>query len=262
MTAEKLENFLNGEIKIEKFPLTAITGGGGKTTLMLAIAGLLSQQGRVVVTTTAKIAVFEGSACDGLFIGGVGGAVEKIAALPDRVAFTVVREKHGEKLCGFTPQEVDMILVSGVADWLLVEADGSRQSPLKAYGEREPLVPALTSLQFVIIGADAFVEPFGEKTAFRLDLLETRFGVKRGEKLSPQMAARMLSSRSEYLQNSPPGARRVLLLNKADILDDAALAEITHGLSEVSGYELLAAVSLKKGVVYETIKLSGKKAEK
>lgn len=261
MTEDKLADFLIREIAIEKFPLTAITGSGGKTTLMLVIAGLLSRKGRVAVTTTTKIAVSEGSSCGGLFVGGTVEAVAMIAALPPCGALTIVRERRGDKLYGFTPQEVDIIAGSGAADWLIAESDGSFRLPLKAYEEWEPPIPALTSLQFAVIGADAFTRPFGKETAFRPGLLEKRFGLRRGEMLCPRTAARILSSRGEYLKNSPPHARRVLILNKADIPEPRKLAEILRGLSEVSGYELLAAVSLRTDSVYEIIRLSGKRAE-
>lgn len=262
MPAERLETFLNKEIEIEKFPLTSITGSGGKTSLMLVMAGLLRKKGRVVVTTTTKIGLSEGSALGNQFIGSAGDAIKKIAALPQRGALVAVRKKCGEKLCGFTPQEVDAISQSEIADWLLVEADGSRHLPLKAYEEWEPPIPALTSLQFVIIGADAFIKPFGEETAFRAELLEKRFGVERGIKLPLPTAARILSGRDEYLKNSPRRALRVLLLNKTDLLEKRELSEIVRGLSEVSGYHLLAAISLKTGMVYETRKFTGTRAEK
>lgn len=255
----QLEALLSGEIGIEGSPLTAITGSGGKTSLLLAIARLLSQKGRVVITTTAKIAVSEGGACGGLFIGSSGEAIEKIAAMPPRGSLVVARASRGGKLYGFTPQEADLICQSGAADWLVAEADGSRNLPLKAYEEWEPPVPALTSLQIVVVGADAFVRPFGGKTAFRPELLEKRFGLRRGQALSPRTAARILSSRGEYLKNSPPRARRALILNKAEILTEGELANIMSGLSGVTGYSLLAAVSLKNRVVYGTVKFDGGK---
>ncbi len=38
-----------------KMGLTAIIGGGGKTTLMLCLGRELSKHGRVIITTSAKI---------------------------------------------------------------------------------------------------------------------------------------------------------------------------------------------------------------
>lgn len=257
----RLEELLSAGIGVKDSPLTAITGSGGKTSLLLAIARLLSEKGRVALTTTAKIALSEGSGCGGLFIGSCREAIEKIAAMPRRGALVIAREEREGKLYGFTAQEADMICRSGAADWLLVEADGSRNLALKAYEEWEPPVPGLTSLQIVVVGADAFVRPFGEETAFRPELLEKRFGLRRGETLDPRLAARILSSRGEYLKNSPPRARRALILNKAEILTERELADIMSGLSGVKGYALLAAVSLKKGVVYETVKFAGGKTE-
>lgn len=258
----RLEELLSREIGVGGSPLTAITGSGGKTALLLAIARLLSEKGRAVVTTTAKMALSEGNSCGGLFIGSCREAIEKIAAMPPRGSLAVARGISGEKLCGFTPREADMICQSGAAGWLLVEADGSRNLPLKAYEEWEPPVPELTTLQIVVVGADAFARPFGEETAFRPELLEKRFGLRRGEMLDPRTAARILSSRGEYLKNSPPRARRALILNKAEILTARQLAKVMSGLSGAAGYSLLAAVSLEKGVVYDIVKFTGGESEK
>lgn len=259
--AGRLEAFLSGLTGIEDSPLTAITGSGGKTALLLAMARLLREKGRVAVTTTTKIALAEGNACGGLFIGSSREAIEKIAAMPPRGSLAVARAIRGGKLYGFTPPEADAICQSGAADWLLVEADGSRSLPLKAYEEWEPPVPGLTSLQIVVVGADAFIRPFGAETAFRPELLEKRFGLRRGEIPDPRTAARILSSRGEYLKNSPPRTRRALILNKAEILAERELADIMQGLSGVTGYSLLAAVSLKNGVVYDIVKFDGGKSE-
>lgn len=261
MAKQTLADFMTNYLHIENFPMTAITGGGGKTSLMFALSGLLEKKGRVVATTTTKIAIPRGDEYGCLFIGDSEETVGKIAALPRRGAITVVRESRGAKLYGFTPRETDLLLKSGEADWIVVEADGSRNLPLKAYEEWEPPVPELATLQFVMIGADAFIEPLGDETAFRYELLRERFGAERGEKLPPRKAARILSDRNEYLKNSPPQARRVLILNKTELLSEAELAEILSGLAEVAGYDVLAALSLKNRIVYETLILCGKGAE-
>lgn len=262
MDKRTLADFMTACLQLEKFPMTAITGGGGKTSLMLALAALLGKNGRAAATTTTKIAAPLGDEYGRLFIGSCAEAAGQIAALPRRGAITVVRERRGAKLYGFTPREADTLLKNGAADWILVEADGSRNLPLKAYEEWEPPVPELATLQLVVIGADAFIKPLSEVTAFRCELLRERYGAEPGEKLPPLKAARILSDRKGYLKNSPPQARRVLVLNKAELLGERELAEILRGLAGAEGYDLLAAISLKEHTVYRTVIFEGKGAKK
>lgn len=253
MSGQKFADFLFTGLNVERYPLIAITGGGGKTSLMFALAALLGDRGRAVSTTTVKIGVPRAGQGGCLFIGDASRAAARIASMPKRGMLTIVKEKRGAKLLGFTPAEVGEILKDGAADWIIAEADGSRRLPFKVYEEWEPPVPELTTLQFVVVGADVFTKPVDEETVFRAELLARRFGVRVGEKLSPRASARVLSSSREYLKNSPPQARRVLFLNKADLLGATERGEVLRGLSEASGFDRLVMASLKKGVVYEAL---------
>lgn len=237
--------------------MIAITGGGGKTTLMFALVSALAERGRAVAATTTKIAAPGEGEGGELFVGSCGEAAVKITAMPCRGALTIAGERRGAKLHGFTPDELCGVLKRGCADWIVVEADGSRNLPLKAYEQWEPPVPELSSLQFVVVGAEAFTEPFGGDTVFRPELLEQRFKLGRGEIIGIRQMARILSDRDGYLKNSPPQARRVLLINKADLLGEKQISHITCGLAEyLAGYDALAAVSLRFKRFYDMACLS------
>lgn len=247
----------NKLFKIESSPLIAITGGGGKTSLMFTLVSALAERGRAVAATTTKIAVPGKGEGGELFVGSRAEAAEKIAMMPRRGSLTITGERHGGKLYGFTPDEVCGILRSGCADWIVVEADGSRNLPLKAYEQWEPPVPELAALQFVVVGAEAFTEPFGDEIVFRPELMEQRFRLKRGEIISVRQMAQILSDKSGYLKNSPPQARRVLLINKADLLDEEQRTLISGGLAEcLAGYDAVATVSLRCKCFYDAVWLA------
>ena len=109
--------------------LTALIGGGGKTTLMYHLASELRQQGTVLVCTTTKIwppahlrvCTEEGTLREELRRRGIA--------------------------CTGTPTEQGKLTAPAIdgwetmADFVLVEADGSRQLPLKAHGPQEPVIP-------------------------------------------------------------------------------------------------------------------------
>lgn len=262
MADKRVTDFLFNVLRIERFPMIAISGGGGKTSLMFALVDLLKERGRAVATTTAKLSMSDTEKRGELFIGAARQAKDKLASLPRHAAITIAKERDGDKLRGFTPQEADVILKYGMTNWTIVEADGSRATSFKLYEEWEPPIPRLTSLQFVMVGADVFQEPISQNTVFRAELLEKRYGARLGETLTPRMAVAILSSSAEYLKNSPKQARRVLLLNKAELLNKPLRLELTRALSEVTGYELLIVASLRKNVIYDTLALTGGKVAK
>lgn len=134
--------------------ITALTGGGGKTTAMYVLARELRTHGTVICTTTTRI--FPPShlpVLDG----------DDVAALAAALA------EHG-CVCAGAPAEqgklsapaLGMERLAGLADWVLVEADGSKGLPVKAHLAHEPVIPPQTGRTVVLVGASAFGRPIRE----------------------------------------------------------------------------------------------------
>lgn len=133
--------------------ITALTGGGGKTTAMYTLARELSRLGGVVCTTTTHIrppdhlpvldgglpALREALRRYGCVCAGAPAAEGKLAAP------------------SLSPAEL-----AAAADYVLVEADGSRGLPVKAHLAYEPAVPGGAGLTLLIVGASAFGRPVRE----------------------------------------------------------------------------------------------------
>ncbi len=105
--------------------VTAIIGSGGKTTLIAKLCRELP--GTVVVCTSTHIYPAEGMPfCE------------------------VLTERPGKAVCVGTPAEHGKLTaprqsyeeLARLADYVLVEADGSRGLPLKAHLDHEPVIPA------------------------------------------------------------------------------------------------------------------------
>jgi len=60
----------------------------------------------------------------------------------------------GPKLKGLSPTLIDRIRDKGIADIILVEADGAKRCPLKAPNETEPVIPFSTTWTLPIVGLD------------------------------------------------------------------------------------------------------------
>ncbi len=125
--------------------VTALIGGGGKTSTMYALAEELRKKGSVIVCTSTHIL------CPPQY--------PYLPRLSEKLAFGEVVSTgtlDGHKLS--TPEQSFSELTK-YADYVLVEADGSRQLPLKAHASYEPVIPKEANKVLVVIGIDGIGRP-------------------------------------------------------------------------------------------------------
>ena len=115
--------------------LTAIIGGGGKSTLLRALAEELSRDARVVVATSTKMHVPDW--CP-VVLGASPDDVQA-ALLEAPIVFAGSIHLPTGKLAEPRVAFSDLVRL---ADYVLVEADGAKKLPLKAHAEHEPVIPA------------------------------------------------------------------------------------------------------------------------
>ncbi len=254
--AQKMIQTLDDKFEFYAHSLIAITGGGGKTSLLLALGRYFAEKERTVVTTTTKIYIPSLFEYPNQIIGSPQKSIEAVEALPRCSLLVAAKEQHGEKLVGYTTSEINELMESGIIDKVIVESDGSRGLSLKAYEEWEPPVPTLTTCQIIILGADVFKTPMSGSTVFRFDLLHEKYGIQQGECLSVANCSAILSSSSGYLKNSPDSAYRVLFINKCELLSESELDELSEKLSSsLKGYDALVTASIKADTIYKLAKL-------
>lgn len=220
----------------EQPELVAFVGGGGKTSLMFALAAALP--GRVVITTTTRIfAAQMNRAAAVVYESDLSPLGEALAA---HGSCLVVGHVEGEKAVGVDPALPFRLLERADVDYVLVEADGSRMRPVKAPAEHEPVIPTGTTLLVPMAGMDA-LEGRIDKVAHRPDRireitnddLETRDEERPSvvdSRLTPAGLARVLVHPQGGLKNAPRGARIIPFLNKADTLGRLAAARETAAL--------------------------------
>lgn len=126
--------------------ITAIIGGGGKTTLMLYLAKQLCRYGSVLVTTSTHIRKPD----------SLSYAEQIENPLADHTCMVVGTPDKDGKLKA--PQQTFDEL-QGYCQYLLVEADGAKQLPLKAHASHEPVIPAKAQTVLAVIGLDAIGKP-------------------------------------------------------------------------------------------------------
>ncbi len=170
--------------------ITAIIGGGGKTSLMMALAEELRGQGRVIVCTTTRIyppmnlPLYMGKNCG------------QIASVLRDTPVICLGEMMAEKLGPSTIAVEDM---ATVADYVLTEADGSMGLPLKAHASFEPVIPRGARVIYVI-GADGVGRPIQE-AAHRPELYAKALGTDVSHIVTPEDAARLVDYGDTVLFN-------------------------------------------------------------
>lgn len=164
--------------------VTALIGGGGKTTLMLTLTRELRRQGTVIVTTSTHILPPEG-----LPLLCHASAEEVRSALEIHGAVCVAeRSAEGKKL---TVPELGFNTLAALADFVLVEADGARCLPLKAHAPHEPVIPPCTKKTVYVLGADGLGRPIHE-VCHRPERYALLCGTSVDTPVTPAMAAQIL----------------------------------------------------------------------
>ncbi len=172
--------------------VTAVVGGGGKTALLRALGEELARRGRtVLLCASTKILPFPG--LENLVSPAEG---ELRAALADyRLVCAGAPVPGTGKL---TAPEVPMERLAGLADYVLVEADGSAGRPMKAHAAHEPVIPPLANQTVLVVGASGFGRPIAQ-AAHRPALYARLSGLPEAAAVTPEAEAAVL--RTEALHN-------------------------------------------------------------
>lgn len=175
--------------------VTAVIGGGGKTTFLRTLGEELAAGGaRVLLCATTKIFPF-----DGIWNLESPGETALAEALESRRLVCAGTPAAGTgKL---TAPAIPMARLAALADYVLAEADGSAGRPLKAHAPHEPVVPPEANRVVVMIGASGFGRPVRE-AVHRPERFRLLTGLGPEDPVTPEAAARAL--RMEAPAGGPP----------------------------------------------------------
>lgn len=141
--------------------VTSVIGSGGKTTLLRIIADELHQaepKSRIILATTTHFMPFTGIE---LYEGEDEGKLSELLAEHKIVCVGAPAEPMNP-IGKLGPSPILMERLAKLADYVLVEADGSKRFPLKAHAEHEPVVPECSNQTIFVLGASGFWRPISE----------------------------------------------------------------------------------------------------
>jgi molybdenum cofactor cytidylyltransferase len=207
-------------LRVHSAPCLAFIGSGGKTTALFQLARTLSKNESttpVIVTATSHLGVWQLGWADQHIVADTPDPIEKL--------------EHGLKGVILITGEIDgdrtKPINDNVMNWLhefcgyhsiplLIEADGSRGKPLKAWADHEPPIPAFVEFVVQVVGLTGLGGPLSDEKVHRAEIFSKRSELRMGELITQDALVRVLKHSKTALRNIPARARKVLVLNQAD----------------------------------------------
>ena len=217
------------QLDMDRHTRIALVGGGGKTTLLYALARQAVDTGaKVLVTTTTHMWPHPGILLADSRVGIEEGLRRRGVAMLGKLG-------NAGKVGGMEDAEEYLAL----ADVVLAEADGSRSLPLKAPAEHEPVIPMWAEAVIAVAGLDCVGEKISQ-VCHRPEQVCRLLGKAMDERVTPRDAAAVLSSLDGGRKAVEDRAFRGAL-NKADTPLRAGYGEFIQ--KELDGLGIPSAVT-------------------
>ena len=226
----------------------ALVGSGGKTTLLFQLARELVPP--VITAATSHLHTDQIKLADSHW---KGTRPEDLAGLEANLlgVMLVTGPVIDARTQGLNSDTIGWLyqICKNHALPLLIEADGSRQHPLKAPADHEPPIPDFVKMVVVVAGMSGIGKPLTGKTVHNLDLFSALSKLAPGEMITPGALVQVLTHVAGGFKNIPRAARRVVLLNQADTSDLQSQGQaMAEGL--LPGYHSVVIASLQQSQVY------------
>jgi len=246
---------LSEALNLQRGDRLALTGGGGKTSLLYTLARE-NCFGKGIFTTTTRMwdPGIAGHPFQRIIVHSETGD-RPVPALSDGSCFISSGPDpgNGEKVLGLSNKLIESWKC--LREWpiLVIEADGAAGRPLKAPRDGEPVIPSCVNKTAGCIGLDSLGKPLSSEWVHRCDLFRERFCRQDQEFIDSDVLIRLILHPQGLFQNAPPESERWVILNKTDRLSaEFSLKDLLiHLRKEVPGVRFLALSLLeRKTVIY------------
>lgn len=148
---------------INKKDIIAITGAGGKTSLIFFLAKKLAQFGKVLITTTTKMYKPSSENYETLKIG------DKNYLGKEKNISIIAKSEINGKITSLSYEEIEKLKDN--FDYILIEADGAKEKLLKFWNDTEPCIPNFVTKVIGVINCEIFNQDFNENNIHRFNLV-------------------------------------------------------------------------------------------
>ncbi|MYF81332.1 MAG: putative selenium-dependent hydroxylase accessory protein YqeC [Chloroflexi bacterium] len=229
---------LHEALGITRPAVFATVGGGGKTTVLFALAAeweAAGGDGLTVLTTTTKMTIPAEGRTLPLAIGRDdafrAGALDDIRSRGRASAVVGSGRGDRERVLGVDPSWPRNAVDAGLASLVGVEADGSRGRPFKAPGVHETVIPDSVNVVAAVNGAAVLGRPLDDRSVHRPEIAAQIAGAQLGDEVTPELAAKVLMSPDGGRKGVPESAEFVVLVSGVSRNPEAsrALADCVDG---------------------------------
>jgi len=265
--------------------VNAIIGSGGKSSLLKSLSLELSQKGSVLLTTSTHILPFSHceNICfsdenvsfsdENISILDINASILDINApsydednhsqeealknskvLLQRKVLSLWNKSKSPILClgtlekngKLSPFPLPFSAIEQMADFVLVEADGSKRLPGKAHGRNEPEIPKESQRTVLVFGASALHKPISE-VIHRVEIFQNFF--------TPSLTPDTLLTKELLLQAfRKENLGDCLFVNQLDCLTKKEAEELLLFLQKGLG-KMVCGGSLKEGSAHPEVLL-------
>lgn len=212
-------------------PIIALVGAGGKSSLLFRLGHELAAAGRpALLTSTTRMWARQVDRAPFSLISASEPTLT--LELPTslrgygQVLVLAALANEPRKLVGLAPELICRLAALNEVGAVVIEADGSRERPLKAPAGHEPVVPACATHMITVAGVAAVGQTLDSAVVHRPELVAALTGLGLGDPLTPETVAALLVHPAGGLKGRPAGATPLLYLNLAlDAASDDAEAQ-------------------------------------
>jgi len=194
-------------------------------------------QGPVLYTTTTRIHPPDPS--EGLVVISSDN-LPLLQIMVDRVSrscpnrpYKLVVTSHfmSPNLLRGVPPDFDNSLARELFPILLNEADGAASFSIKIPRRGEPVLMEHAEYLVPVIGIDCLYQPLGPEVVFRFKMLAEHFSLSAGQRITPEMACRILMHKEGVCKDWKPGATIIPFINKVDgLAQDSAARDLARAI--------------------------------
>ena len=194
-------------------PVISFSGAGGKTTALFQVARQLAGKNKCVfVTATTNLGVWQIPLADcHLF-------EDNLQNIPDTGIILITGSIEGDRTKPISNEILNWLRENSKSTNtpLLIEADGSRQKPLKAPNPYEPPIPDFSNIVVYLTGLSAMGKSLIDENVHRAEIFANITNTKIGSTLTPENIIAHLTHPQGGQKNIPAGAQKIAFLNQAD----------------------------------------------
>lgn len=202
-------------LRADESNCVAFVGSGGKTTALFQLARQLPSP--VFITATSHLGAWQVALADKHLIAEDSNALANLENdLSGVVLITGAIEGDRTKPASNDALDLIRAFCARRAIPLLIEADGSRQKPLKGWADHEPPIPAFADHVVQVIGLSGLGKALTDEFVHRPELFSKLSGIQPNAPIETGGLVNALLDGNGARKNFPRAARRTILLNQAD----------------------------------------------